>query len=361
MDVGVRDAGFEVMLANDVDPVACATYRLNHGGVVFEGSVSDLMPLLKRVSDVDLLFGGPPCQGFSVAGKMNPDDPRSTLMGAFFDAVDTVRPRAFICENVKALATLSRWSGTRAELLERANRDYHASLIVLNASEFGVPQNRDRMFIVGVRQDLFKRTRAEFAAALQAEIEGRRSKAPTVGQVIRKLGPAGSPANRRVCRAKITFAKCPVMRRSAYAGMLFNGAGRPLPPNGIAPTLPASMGGNKTPIVDEEQIFRGSRSVVETYHRELTQGATPRSGTAPKALRRLTVDECLAIQTFPPGYKLAGAQSAMYRQIGNAVPCKLAEAVASSVRALLAECGGEGADSLADRGDTAIPSMVALA
>jgi DNA (cytosine-5)-methyltransferase 1 len=95
------------------------------------------------------------------------------------------------------------------------------------------------------------------------------------------------------------------------------------------------MGGNKTPIIDELEVFEGALSFVEEYHARLVKGGEPYKGDAPNRLRRLTVDECLAIQTFPTGYKLAGEQSAMYRQIGNAVPCKLAEAVGTAVSKLL--------------------------
>ena len=95
------------------------------------------------------------------------------------------------------------------------------------------------------------------------------------------------------------------------------------------------MGGNKTPIIDEAKIFDGEPSFVEKYHAHLMNGGKPRSDKAPKCLRRLTVDECLAIQTFPPHYKLAGSRSAQYRQIGNAVPPKLAEAVASVIASAL--------------------------
>lgn len=96
------------------------------------------------------------------------------------------------------------------------------------------------------------------------------------------------------------------------------------------------MGGNKTPIVDEHVIFEGGNSsFVEEYHAHLMEGGKPYTGEAPSQLRRLTVDECLAIQTFPSDYDLAGAQSAMYRQIGNAVPCKMAEAVATAVKRIL--------------------------
>jgi DNA (cytosine-5)-methyltransferase 1 len=291
--------------------------------------------LLRHIRDIDIVFGGPPCQGFSVAGKMDPQDPRSSLTNSFFDAVDAVQPRAFVCENVKALAVLEKWESLRQQLLERANERYHAALVVLNAHDFGVPQSRERMFIVGIRKDIFGRTRPEFTTALLNAIENEKTEAPTIRDVVRKLGPAGSTSNPRICRAKITYARTPVMRRSPYAGMLFNGAGRPLNPNGTSSTLPASMGGNKTPIVDEGEIFEGLKSYVEQYHEQLVCGTKPKSGEAPRRLRRLTVDECLAIQTFPPGYKLSGSQSAAYRQIGNAVPSRLAEAVANAVTGLL--------------------------
>ena len=135
--------------------------------------------------------------------------------------------------------------------------------------------------------------------------------------------------------------------------MLFNGAGRPLSADGVAPTLPASMGGNKTPIVDEAEIFEGKASYVEAYHKVLLEGQSSRRGDAPSRLRRLTIDECLAIQTFPSGYVLKGSKSAMYRQIGNAVPCRLAEAVAMAVRAAIEEI------EIAERGDFAEPLLVA--
>ena len=118
------------------------------------------------------------------------------------------------------------------------------------------------------------------------------------------------------------------MRKSPFAGMLFNGAGRPLSPKRFAPTLPASMGGNKTPIIDEDEIFENKESYIESYHQHLVLGGLPYSGDADRRLRRLTIEECLAIQTFPDNYKLAGSRSAQYRQLGNAVPPLLAEAVA---------------------------------
>lgn len=339
MDVGFQRAGIEVILANDINADACATYRRNHGGEVFQGSLLD-MDVKARLGGkpVELVFGGPPCQGFSVAGKMNPDDERSQLIHSFFDVVDELQPNAFVCENVKALAALEKWSGVREQLLRRARKHHRVALVVLNASHYGVPQNRERMFLIGIHQDLFQGTDEELQDAISYELLGQRKTPPTIGQVVRSLGLAGTPSNSKVCAAKITYCKAPVLRKSPYAGMLFNGAGRPLPSNGFATTLPASMGGNKTPIVDEFEIFEGEPSFIEDYHRHLMDGGAPRTGNAPPRLRRLTIDECIAIQTFPKDYVLTGSKSAQYRQLGNAVPPGLAEAVARATTAVLEGC-----------------------
>lgn len=336
MDVGITRAGFEIDFANDLDPAACETYRLNHSDAIRNGPLEEFLSSLRQFRGAELVFGGPPCQGFSVAGKMNPNDIRNELIFKFFEAVEIVAPTAFICENVKALASLSRWQSIRDALIERAKKlGYLIDLVVLNSAEFGVPQTRERMFLVGFNPQFLGLEQQEFSHIFRQSLHAQKRQGRTVADVIRSLGPAGTEGNSRSCKAKITFARNPVLRRSPYAGMLFNGAGRPLNPLRQAPTLPASMGGNKTPIIDEELIFNNSENFVEHYHAYLISGGNPYQGTAPECLRRLTVDECLAIQTFPAGYYLAGKQSAMYRQIGNAVPCDLAHSVANVVRHFL--------------------------
>lgn len=332
MDVGFSDAGFDIEFANDIDKAACMTYDLNHKSKCLWGDLRDHEDTLSKFKGADLVFGGPPCQGFSVAGKMDPMDERSELIWSFFDKVDLLRPTAFVCENVKALAVNNRWRLIRDGLINKASRlGYTTSLVILNASEFGVPQARERMFIVGV-----KKTRKEvdldaFKAALESSLELKKNSPCTVADIIRKLGPAGNEKNNRTCSAIITYAKNPVLRRSPYAGMLFNGAGRPINSSGVALTLPASMGGNKTPIIDENEIFKEKPSYVVRYHEKLIRGNKPKIGLAPSYLRRITIDEALALQTFPTSYHMAGSQSAMYRQIGNAVPCHLAEVVGQCI------------------------------
>lgn len=340
MDVGFARAGFESVLACELDRDACETFNLNlhlvaHRSNRIEPTSVTCLNLSRIPRDIDVVFGGPPCQGFSVAGKMDPDDERSQLVHSFFDVMDTTQPKGFVCENVKALAVSGRWGGIRHNILQRARKNYRVALIVLNATDFGVPQIRERMFLVGMRKDIYQGIDRTLEAELRRELSSHRRQSPTVADIIQRLGKAGTKKNPKTCTAKISYAKAPVMRRSPYAGMLFNGAGRPLPVAGFATTLPASMGGNKTPIVDEDEVFEGKNSFVESYHASLMGGGKPRAGDAPARLRRLTIKECMAIQTFPEEYQFYGRKSSVYRQIGNAVPCDLAEAVAKSFQTIL--------------------------
>jgi DNA (cytosine-5)-methyltransferase 1 len=123
------------------------------------------------------------------------------------------------------------------------------------------------------------------------------------------------------------------MRKSPYAGMIFNGMGRPLNLEAVSATLPASMGGNKTPIVDSNLLEDpDAPDWISEYHAKLREGTEEASFTpAPEHLRRLTIVESAAIQSFPLDYKFCGTKSAVYTQIGNAVPCKLAECVAEAI------------------------------
>src|SRR5690606_1644457 len=162
---------------------------------------------------------------------------------SFVRVIEKLRPSAFVMENVKALATLSRWSAFRFELIQALGAlGYSMHLEVLKATDFDVPQKRERMFLVGLRSG--------GAKAFSAFIKHHRHQAPTVRKALAHLDPAGTGNNQRICNAEISLAANPIMRRSPYAGMIFNGAGRPIEIDGYALTLPASMGGNKTPIID---------------------------------------------------------------------------------------------------------------
>lgn len=316
LDYGIAAAGFEPVWANDFDPIAVQTHNALLGETAVAGPI-DEVPWPSSGS-ADIVVGGPPCQGFSVAGKMNPSDPRSAHVFRFLDFVAHVEPRAFVMENVKALAVNARWTHIRRGLERRARRlGYRTELFVLNAARYGVPQRRERMFLLGVRD-------GEPPAEPKAIVETP----TTVRQAFEALPPFLAPGNDTACTAGITPAKRPILRPTAHIGsLLFNGNGRPLKLDMPAPTLPASMGGNATPIVDQHELETGEPSWVVEYHRRLRAGRPP-ARRVPKHLRRITVEEAAALQTFPRGMQWFGTNSARYRQIGNAVPPLLAFHVA---------------------------------
>lgn len=337
MDVGFESAGFNVVLANEIMKEAAETYRTNHpSSIMINDDINNILGTLSDYQGIDLVFGGPPCQGFSVAGKMDPNDERSKLIFTFLDVVEKVQPRIFVMENVKALGILEKWAPIRNKYMDRAfSLGYNCIPFILNATEYGVSQKRERVFFIGFRDchDPY------FDLHMEDFIQRQKSPAPTVRELLFSLGKAGTERNPNTCTAKITFATRPIMRKSPYAGMYFNGQGRPMCIDGYSNTLPASMGGNKTPIVDEEYLYGGaSEDWVIAYHRGLTDGSIiPKFAEAPSRLRRITIREAARIQTFPDNYIFCGNKGRIYTQIGNAVPCKLAEAVAKAVVAYINE------------------------
>lgn len=327
LDIGAIYAGAKIMWANDITKDACSSYAYNIGNHIHNGDINSFLPQLVEYKGADLVIGGPPCQGFSVAGKMDVDDERSKLVWSYANVVETIRPRAFIMENVKALGVLEKWASIRKALLARfQSLGYSVNFIVLNACDFDVPQSRERVFFIGFKGN-------EYATPdLSRMVRKYAKKGPSVREALSVLDKAGYGNNVNLCNARITLTTSPIMRKSPYAGMIFNGMGRPLKIDGYSSTLPASMGGNKTPIIDEEALYNGKTPWVEHYHKRLAMDETiAKTEVVPSYLRRLTVDEARVIQTFPLNYEFKGSQSAQYTQIGNAVPCNLAKAVCCMV------------------------------
>lgn len=310
LSLGLEEAGFTIAAGAEIDRDACESFAKAHPAAeVLAGDVG-------RVSfepwqgAIDCVVGGPPCQPWSIGGKqLGSDDPRDGWP-KFIEALRVVKPKAFIAENVAGLDTGMRKPYFQSLLEKLEDLHFNVAHRVLNAADYGVPQNRLRLVIVGLRAGHFDFPQPSYGGPGQ---DPRRS----AGSVIQDA-PFGIP-NRSV----VTYARQPDIRPNPYDGHVFNGGGRPIDLSKPSPTLLASMGGNKTPWVD-------TMGIVPAYHSHLLSGGAPRAGQVPGA-RRITAEEAALLQTFPPGTHFAGRRSSCYRQIGNAVPPLLAREVGTAV------------------------------
>jgi DNA (cytosine-5)-methyltransferase 1 len=312
---GLEEAGIEVVAAAEWDEDALATFALQHPrAALFSGDVAAVDFRSLRGS-VDVVAGGPPCQPWSEGGKqLGHADPRDGLP-KFVAAVREIKPAAFVFENVPGLA---RGSMRRAfEFLVQSLREegFEVTWRILSAADYGIPQRRQRIFMVGTRMGRFGWPDPTHGLVAGLPL-------PSAGEYIDPAIPRGVPN-----LSKVVYAKNPDLRPRPYDGHLFNGGGRPIDLNAPAPTMLASMGGNKTPWVDVLGIVPG-------YHDHLVAGGQPRSGLVSGA-RRITVTEAAILQTFPADTVFVGRPSSQYRQVGNAVPPLLARAVGRAVATAL--------------------------
>ena len=306
LSLGLSQAGIVVRAAVECDAHACETYAAAHRHTDLRAT--DIRASsFRQYRGIDLVAAGPPCQPFSSGGKRlgNADD--RDLMPSFIRVIEEVRPRAFLMENVPGLGAAGRTSYFTAVLSALTELQYTVSWAVLNAADYGVPQKRRRLFVVG----LLNAERPYKFPAPSHGPSGRRSHV-NVGTILDPNVCLGEP-NPSI----VVYAKRPDLRPSPYDGHLFNGGGRPIDLSAPSHTILASAGGNKTHFLD-------TRSEVPPYHLHLRRGGAPRHGTLPGS-RRLTVKESALVQTFPKSMKFAGSRSSQYTQIGNAVPPKLAK------------------------------------
>jgi DNA (cytosine-5)-methyltransferase 1 len=311
LTLGLSEAGCEAQLAIEYVTDACKTYKMHHPDCdVRDGDIGEVDFKPYR-DEIRLVAGGPPCQPFSIGGKrLSHADARNGIP-QFVRAVKEIAPEAFLMENVRGLAHISGGEYLRGVIRELEQLGFIVSWKVLNAIDFGIPQKRQRLVVVGLRDKFF-------AFPDPTHGPGTRRRVRVAGDVLsaaRTLGEANE--------AIVTYAKKPDLRPNPYDGHLFNGGGRPIDLANPSPTLLASMGGNKTPWID-------TAGIVPTYHEELKANGLVRSGLVPGA-RRITVTEAALLQTFPKSVRFAGARSSQYRQVGNAVPPLLATAVGSAL------------------------------
>jgi len=150
LDLGFKQAGYDLIWANDILKDACDTYRLNIGGHIVNEDITRID--LNTIPNADIIIGGPPCQGFSGIGKRDPNDNRSALVYSYLDVVNKVQPKIFLFENVTGIKSSKAADGSKViDNLKQAfeNIGYHINIFTLNAADYGVPQRRKRVFIIG--------------------------------------------------------------------------------------------------------------------------------------------------------------------------------------------------------------------
>lgn len=299
LSLGLHAAGFQGVMAVEIMADAADTYRATFPTAqVLQRDIRavDFRPW----RGVEVVAGGPPCQPFSTGGLQKGRDDGRDFLPEFVRAVLEVRPRAFIMENVPGLISFGPY--LRSVLAPLFDLYAVSEPQVLNAADFGVPQSRRRLIVVGCRDgDPFRLPLGSPNLRMPA------------GLVLSRE-PLGEPNP-----SKIVYAKRPDLRPNPFQGHLFNGGGRAVELNKPAPTILAAAGGNKTHFIDLDDR-------IPAYHRHLRLGGAPYVGELPGA-RRLTVAESAALQSFPDHMRFCGCRSSQYTQIGNAVPPRLAQSI----------------------------------
>jgi len=304
LSLGLEAAGFAATAAVEREAVYCETYaRLFPKVEILCGSVQQVR--FRRFRGIPLIAGGPPCQPFSSGGKQRAAEDDRDMIPEFLRAVREARPQAFLMENVPGLASPRLRPYLDGIVVRMERLGYTVSCAVLHAAQFGVPQKRRRLFVVGTLGDTF-----EFPSPTHGP--GTRHPIIPARSILSEHQAFGIPN-----RSKVFYAKRPDLRQSPYAGQIFNGGGRPIDLDSPCHTVLASAGGNKTHFVD-------TRNLVPPYFRHLKRGGKARKGVLPGG-RRITVEESALLQTFPGGVEFAGSRSRQYAQVGNAVPPLLAQ------------------------------------
>lgn len=288
LDYGFMKAGHQLVWANDIDPDSVETYRQNLGDHIVCGDVSEID--LSTIPEHDVLIAGFPCQGFSNANihKAKVDN-RNNLYFYIVEHLRIHRPKFFLLENVRGILSLGKGA-----IFEQIQKDlfglgYEVNHEVLNAADYGVPQNRVRVIITGVRTDLADSNRFVYPTATHSKNDDSVHDWVSIGRALDGIPEPDQPNN----LANHVCSKYKVTNRN-FTGHRTTDSSKP------SPTILAR--GN------------GGGGVCAIQH--------------PNNHRRLSVRESAIVQTFPHDFIFTGKMNSMYRQIGNAVPCIFAEKLA---------------------------------
>jgi DNA (cytosine-5)-methyltransferase 1 len=368
---GFREAGYRCLYANDLMPEAMETFAANHKGAKTDCRKIELVDparirreLKLKKGALDVLVGGPPCQGFSInAPSRFLEDPRNSLFKDYVRFLEEFKPKAFLFENVPGLLSIGDGKVLDLILDEFVRLDYHVTVKILFAAHYGVPQERWRLILTGSRfgeiappePTHYAKGRPNFRTDgltfQQTDSDAERLKpAVTVGEAI------GDLPRLAMGEGAETIGYTTVFPQSAYAhemrsgnGITFNHYAAKLSKQNAERMLHVEPGGSWRDIPHHllpKGMQRARRSDhTKRYGRLRMDGlpgtvltkCDPHWGTVflPDQNRALTVREAARFQSFPDTYEFKGSRVSQYEQVGNAVPVLMAKAIAGSIRAHL--------------------------
>jgi len=347
LSLGLSQAGINIVLANELEEDFAGTYQANHPdtrmcvGDIAKIDFAAKIEKLELTGNIQLICGGPPCQGFSTVGKTDLADPRNSLFHQFLRCVDEANPQAIIFENVSGFKTMYQ-GRVYHELIEQlTRRGFVTDTRILNAADFGLAQYRKRTIIVGVRSDDL----IEWPTALFSEhTDGLFGTLPTyrtLMDAISDLPPitACGHADEYGCEPLNEFQEAMRVGSSmlsehncANYGQRMQTILKTIPPGGSVHDLPENL--------RPKGYFANTyaRLVPDQPSPTITRNfGTPSSSRCvhPYQDRALSTREGARLQGFPDWYKFIGSKTSKNLQIGNAVPPPLGKVLGEMIQKML--------------------------
>lgn len=370
---GVELAGFEVRVAVEWDRFACETYRANFPRTpLFEGDIHDFLSgdneqEHRRLcgDQVDLVFGGPPCQGYSQIGPRDLLDDRNELYQQYARVVTALRPKMFLMENVPNLLLMEKGHFRDAILTHFASLGYgNTTFVKVSAADFGVPQTRERVFFFGTHDSagLSLDLKAYATAVLQTlKVKKPVTVWEAIGDLPKRVVPSGQtmpyPAVKepgaflrmmRMDYSEGPYTKTVKRRRAGQDDIRLHNHHTKEMQEKRAHLISFLRPGEKADSLPKE-IWNGARpekwrrlhpdlpsyTILAQMHRDLSEWVHP------KLERWITVREAARLQSFHDGFIFMSSEWQMLKQIGNAVPPLMGYAAARLAKAILAEAAGK--------------------
>lgn len=359
MSLGFKQAGFRIVGAFDNEPRHIRAYKRNFAGIpamnvdLSSWSGQDLVRAIDSCdSEIDVVFGGPPCQGFSVGGKRSLDDERNLLVYDFSRLVRQIEPKYFVLENVQGLLIGHARAVVESfcRRIRRAGYKVLEPIRALNAADFGVPQRRRRTFIIGCRTDM---ALPDYPEATPLVDENGTPYFPTVWDAISDLpnidcrnelferdeykGSLGVPTHyAKLMRSELKEVSDRLPQRHAN-GHALTGCLRTRHSAAVVARFRATSPGMAEPIsrylrLHCDQVAPTIRAGTDVDHGKHT---SPRP-IHPKLPRCITVREAARLHSYPDWFQFDPTRWHAFRQLGNSVPPRLARFVARSVLHALA-------------------------